>query len=97
MTPCPLAETLKYETLRTPVLGVLQGGTHVSPLKVTYFYYPRLSQNHDTKCPPFGLKCLDPGSGRKIPAIYMHGTDANPGVLYPRNLVLSVANFVSWF
>ena len=43
----------------------------------------------------FSLKCLDPGSGRKIPAIW-HGAGANPGV-YPRNLVLRMASFVLWF
>ena len=44
------------------------------------------------KITPFYLKCLDPGSGRKIPAIW-HDAGANLGV-YPRNLVLKMANFV---
>ena len=29
-------------------------------------YYPRWSQNHDTKGPIFSLRCLEPGSGREI-------------------------------
>ena len=30
----------------------------------------------------FCVKCLNPGSGRKIPAIW-HGAGANPGVFIP--------------
>ena len=49
----------------------------------------------DKKCPLFSLKCLDPGSGRKIPATW-HCTGANPGVFIPETLlVLRMATFVS--
>ena len=34
------------------------------------------------KCPRFSLMCLDPGSGRQIPAIW-HGARGNPGVFIP--------------
>ena len=37
---------------------------------------------HDTKLPLFSLKCLDTGSGWKIPAIW-YGAGANPVVFIP--------------
>ena len=64
---------------------------------------PRHATNYDTKWPLFSLECLDPGSGRKIPAIW-HGTGAYTGVFIPEteyskrdkstyNLILSVEAF----
>ena len=48
---------------------------------------------HDTKDPLFSLICLDPGSGREIPAIWHCAGKSRH--FYPRNLVLRMANFVS--
>ena len=64
--------------------GRAQGCPHSSRLRVCCAKppSPRYSQNHDTKSPLVSLKCLGPGSGRKIPAIW-HGAGANPGVFVP--------------
>ena len=52
---------------------------------------------HDTKCPLLSLKCLDPGSGRKISAIWL-GAGANLDVFIPETLlVLRMGNLVLRF
>ena len=57
---------------------------HVSSdrTRTTARVHANLRGPRDTKLPLVSLKCLDPGSGRKIPAIW-HGAGANLSVFIP--------------
>ena len=70
-SPCPDSQwgkSLQGSRIVVPALGLPLGPDHAH-LRTT-------TQNDQTL---FSLKCLDPGSGRKLPAIW-HGDMENPGV-----------------
>ena len=72
--------TVQHDPIRTELVSVIDSPSKrvadIEPAR-----HPNLSPATQNN-PLFSLKCLHPGSGRKIPAIW-HGAGVNPGVFIP--------------